>query len=329
MHITHEGVAGVGLGEHVGNLIEGEHGALERISSRDEVLEDLLGMFERLVDPRAHLVLGHLGEPKSNFVMYGTVARRPQPTHSFYVSVMEELVPDSSAEPDRSIWALDPSVRHLNHGSFGAVLHEVLDLQTEWRQRLEADPSRFVYRDLQPAMDRARRLAQFVGAEADGLVLRMHHRDRIGPAPVRAAASPRGPGAHHRSRLQRHSSNPPFHCRADRAEVAGAPVPFPIELPGQVTEAVLAAVTPRTKLVVIDHVTSPSALVFPVEDIVAALEPEIPVVVDGAHGPGQISVALDDLVPPGTPGTCTSGSVLQRGGLPPHRAIGSRSRFQP
>ena len=46
---------------------------------------------------------------------------------------------------------------------------------------------------------------------------------------------------------------------------------------------------------VIDHVTSPTALVFPIEDIVAALEPEIPVVVDGAHGPGQISVALDDL----------------------------------
>ena len=53
--------------------------------------------------------------------------------------------------------------------------------------------------------------------------------------------------------------------------------------------------TPRTKLAVIDHVTSPTALVFPIEGIVAALEPEIPVLVDGAHGPGQVAVTIDDL----------------------------------
>ena len=211
---------------------------------------------------------------------------------------MEELVPDSSDEPDRSIWALDPSVRHLNHGSFGAVLHEVLELQTDWRQRFEADPSRFVYRDLQPAMDRAREaLAQFVGAEAAGLV--PVRNATTGIASVLRSFEPRlRPGdqvlttAHDYNAIRQILR---FTAERTGAEVAVAPVPFPIELPGQVTEAVLAAVTPKTKLVVIDHVTSPTALVFPIEDIVAALEPEIPVVVDGAHGPGQMSVALDDL----------------------------------
>ena len=79
------------------------------------------------------------------------------------------------------------------------------------------------------------------------------------------------------------------------AEVVVARVRFPIEGPDQVTEAVLTAVTPKTRLAVIDHVTSPTALVFPIEDIVSALEPDIPVLVDGAHGPGQVPLAIDDL----------------------------------
>jgi isopenicillin-N epimerase len=72
-------------------------------------------------------------------------------------------------------------------------------------------------------------------------------------------------------------------------------VPFPIDDPSQVTDAVLAAVTSRTRLAVIDQITSPTALVFPIEDIVSALEPEIPVLVDGAHGPGQVPISIDAL----------------------------------
>jgi len=86
-----------------------------------------------------------------------------------------------------------------------------------------------------------------------------------------------------------------FTAERTGAEVVVARVPFPIEDPVQVTECVLAAVTPRTKLAVIDHVTSPTALVFPIQDIVGALEPKISVLVDGAHGPGQVPVAVDDL----------------------------------
>lgn len=79
------------------------------------------------------------------------------------------------------------------------------------------------------------------------------------------------------------------------ARVVEVDVPLPIADPAQVTEAVVGAVTDRTRLVVIDHISSPSGLVFPVEEIVAALEPHVPVLVDGAHGPGQVPLALDDL----------------------------------
>jgi len=177
-------------------------------------------------------------------------------------------------------------------------LNEVLDLQTDWRRRFEADPSRFVWRELQAAMDRSRRaVGEFVGA------------DPVGLAPVRNATTGIAsvlqsfeplllPGdellttAHDYNAVRQILR---FTGERTGAVVVVARVPFPIEGPDQVTEAVLAAVTPKTKLAVIDHVTSPTALVFPIEDIVAALEPDIPVLVDGAHGPGQVPLKIDDL----------------------------------
>ena len=69
------------------------------------------------------------------------------------------------------MWALDRDIRHLNHGSFGAVPVEVMEVQTEWRARWEANPTRFVTRDLVPALEEARSvLARFVGADARNLV---------------------------------------------------------------------------------------------------------------------------------------------------------------
>jgi len=72
-------------------------------------------------------------------------------------------------------------------------------------------------------------------------------------------------------------------------------VPFPIDSADQVRDAVLNTVTNRTRLAVIDHIASPTGLIFPIEEIVSELEPDIPVLVDGAHGPGQVQLNLNDL----------------------------------
>ena len=164
------------------------------------------------------------------------------------------------------MWALNSDTHHLNHGSFGAVLNEVLELQTEWRRRFEADPSRFVWRELQLAMDRSREaVGEFVGADPVGLV--PVRNATTGIASVLQSFEPLlRPGDQllttaHDYNVVRQILR--FTGERTGADVVVARVPFPIEGPDQVIEAVLAAVTPKTKLAVIDHVTSPTALVFP------------------------------------------------------------------
>jgi isopenicillin-N epimerase len=194
------------------------------------------------------------------------------------------------------MWALEPGTRHLNHGSFGAVLDEVLDLQSEWRSRLEANPSRFVFRELQTATDRARdAVAGFVGADPAGIV--PVRNATTGVASVLRSVEPTlQPGdqllttAHDYNAVRQVLR---FTAERTGSEVVVAPVPFPVADPSNVTGAVLEAVTSRTRLAVIDHITSPTALVYPIQDLVSALEPQIPVLVDGAHGPGQVPLALD------------------------------------
>jgi isopenicillin-N epimerase len=201
-------------------------------------------------------------------------------------------------ETQAAAWALEPGRRHLNHGSFGAVLEEVLRAQDHWRRRFEADPTRFVFWELKPAMDNARvALAEFVGADPAGLV--PVRNATTGIASVLASYEP-FLEAGDQILTTGHDYNAVrqilrFTAERTGAEVVVAPVPFPIDDPAGVTDTVQQSLTERTRLAVIDHVTSPTALVFPIEELVRTLEPDIPVLVDGAHGPGQVHLALEDL----------------------------------
>ena len=155
---------------------------------------------------------------------------------------------------------------------------------------MEANPTRFVINELQPGLEEARRaLAGFVSADPSGLVFSRNASTGVASV-LRSIEAFLAPGdeivtTSHDYNAVRQMLN--FLAQRLGIRVVPAQVPFPIESQLEAEEAVLAVISKRTRLVVVDHITSPTALVFPVDSIVAQLEPEIPVLVDGAHGPGH------------------------------------------
>lgn len=192
-----------------------------------------------------------------------------------------------------AMWMLDPDVTYLNHGSFGAAPVRVLEDQNDWRRRLEANPVRFFDEEYPPALNHARhRLAEFLGAvEATTAFVA---NATTGVNAVLASLS-LGPGdevvvTDHAYPACRNAAAA-WAERSD-ARLVEVSIPFPPGSPKVVVEQIMTAVGANTRLVIVDHVTSPTALVFPVEAVVAALEPEVPVLVDGAHAPGMLAVQV-------------------------------------
>lgn len=194
-------------------------------------------------------------------------------------------------------WALDPSTDQLNHGSFGATPRSVLDDQRAWQELLEADPTRFVSVDLEPALDAARRAtAEFVGADPDDLVFVPNATTGVN-AVLRSLELEPGDElltTDHAYNAVRTTLE--YVTARGGARVVVVPVPFPIESPDEVVAAVVAGVGPRTRLAVLDHITSPTALVLPIARLVAELSARgVPTLVDGAHAPGQVEIDLRSL----------------------------------
>ena len=198
---------------------------------------------------------------------------------------------------DSSTWMLDPSRHHLNHGSFGAVPRPVMQAQDAWRTRFERDPVGFVEAELLPALDTARAAwADVLGADPSGVVMLRNTTTGMTTA-LEAVARTLSAGAEivHTDH-EYNSTRIAVEVVARRYGLTPVrvPLPFPVSSSNEVVSRVVDAVTPRTGLVVIDLVTSPTALRLPVEDVVAAVR-DVPVLVDAAHGPGMVDMAAEGL----------------------------------
>lgn len=195
-------------------------------------------------------------------------------------------------------WALDPGTTHLNHGSFGACPWPVLDEQQRLRRELEANPTRWF--DLtHPAAVRAARevVAELVGSDPAALAFATNTTQAVNMA-VRAVVARLSAGD---EILVTSHAYPACRYAVDAITapvgvvVRVVDVPAVLDGPAELAALVLGAVGPRTRAVLIDHVESATGVVVPVGEIVAALEPDVVVIVDGAHAPGMVDLDLDAL----------------------------------
>ena len=198
---------------------------------------------------------------------------------------------------NRSLWGLDPQAIFLNHGSYGATPKKVLQAQRAWQERLEAQPVQFMGEELPRALRAAAaELAKFVGAEPENLVFVENATGGVNTVLRSLSFRPGDQIActNHGYGAVRQALRYISDCWG--AVLVEAQIPFPIAGPEQVLAAFAAILTPQTRLAVLDHLTSPTALIYPLAELIGLCRQRgIPVLVDGAHAPGVLPLELESL----------------------------------
>jgi isopenicillin-N epimerase len=201
----------------------------------------------------------------------------------------------STRSPFRPLWSIRDGVTYLNHGSFGPSPRTVLAARQHWLEQLESEPMDFFVRRLEEHLDHAReRLGAFVGTAGKNLVfvenatygMNLAARSIALAAEDEVVATDHEYGAVQRIWRQK--------CHGAGAALRLARLPDQFASSEEVVEALFAAVTPRTRLIVVSHVTSPTAVILPVAAICArARTLGIPVCVDGPHAPAAVDLNID------------------------------------
>lgn len=213
----------------------------------------------------------------------------PQPAHD---------APDEAWAPWRELWDLRDDTCYVNHGSFGPPPRPVREARQRWQSALDCQPMDFFVRQFEPAWLAARdRLAQFVGTAGENLVFVEN-----ATAGMNVVANTFRLGPQDEVLLTDHEYGAVFRIWRRACAAAGAPepvvgyLPLEIESAEQVVEAIFKSATPRTRLLVISHITSPTAIILPVAQLCEeARRRGIAVAIDGPHAPAQVPLDIDSL----------------------------------
>ncbi|HLV98876.1 MAG TPA: aminotransferase class V-fold PLP-dependent enzyme [Ktedonobacterales bacterium] len=194
-------------------------------------------------------------------------------------------------------YLLREGITFLNHGSYGACPRPVFEVYQRWQRELAAQPVEFLGRRLHDLLGSAREaLAAYVGTAADNLVFvpNATHGMNIVARSLRLEPGDEVLGTTHEYGAVERTWR--FICGQAGAEYRSQPITLPVDNPETLIEQLWQGVTERTRVLVVSHITSPTALIFPIAAICRrAAAQGILTVIDGAHAPGQIDLALDTL----------------------------------
>jgi isopenicillin-N epimerase len=197
----------------------------------------------------------------------------------------------------RSLWMLDETIDFLNHGSFGARLRAVHGAQIRWREQMEARPIEFLDRRGRDLLAEAKEVVGgFLGMRHEDFGFTSNATDGVN-AVLRSLRFQPGDEL----LTTNHVYEAVRRAMRHLAERAGATmievdIPLPVHSPDGIVDAIERAISPRTRLVVIDHITSPTAVVYPIEAIISCCAARrVDVLVDGAHAPGMVELNVERL----------------------------------
>ena len=197
----------------------------------------------------------------------------------------------------RDLFLLRRDVVFLNHGSFGARPAAVFAEYQRWQRELEQQPVEFLGRRFSDVMRDARvAIAAYLGARADDLVFVPNATSGLNVVARSLALTPGDEVLTTDHEYGALDSTWRFICASRGAKYINRPIRLPAQSQDDVVETIWAGVTPRTRVLFLSHITSPTALTFPVAELIRrARAAGILTVIDGAHVPGQRALALDEL----------------------------------
>lgn len=209
------------------------------------------------------------------------------------------LPPDDDAAwaPLKEHWTFRPGTTYLNHGSFGPPPRAVRAARQHLQQQLDQQPMDFFVRQLEPLWREARaKLAAFVGTAADNLIF---VENATAGMNIAADSFPLAAGDevlltdHEYGAVKRIWQRA---CDRAAASLREVQLPLPLRTAADVVDTLFAAATDRTRLIIVSHLTSPTAIILPVEQICAeARRRGIAVAIDGPHAIAQLPLAIDRL----------------------------------
>jgi isopenicillin-N epimerase len=215
----------------------------------------------------------------------------------------------------RDLFLLDPDVVFLNHGSFGACPRPVFETYQNWQKKLEYQPVKFINTELADEFASARNiLGDYLNVRAENLVYIPNATFGVN---VVARSLELQPGDEILTTDHEYGACDKtweYICQKKGSKYIRQPIPLPADSPEQITDQFREGVSEKTKLIFISHITSPTALRFPIESICKrAREANILTLIDGAHAPGQIPLNLEAIGADFYTGNCHKWMMAPKG----------------